>query len=520
MRILKSAVLAAALIGGTGSALAETYDVVILSGRVMDPETNFDAVRNVGVMDGKIATITTEAITGKETINGSGLVVSPGFVDGHSHVVDAPLGQKAALRDGVTTALDLEVGAYPVDFWYQNLSGHSQINYGTSAGAGAARTKVFKPDYKPNNGNIITDLFTGVPVGIDWSTKVATAGERQQIFNIVESGLKAGALGIGPPAGYMVNGITTEEIIGFQKLAAKYGRFTHVHTRFSSQTPPTSALLAFQEAIDPAVTFGGGVIIAHFTAQSLALTVAAIEYVDAIRARGEPVVLEVYPYNFGAAGNGVSADYLDPDNYQRNMGRSYGDIIDTQTGMPLDKASYDKMIKDDPNHPVLFYNAKEEDMLLGVSHPDVLIGCDCFPFTDPKTGKMVTAWDTPWNAVNTHPRTTGTHAKVLRLAREKKVDLTLMQAISKMTYQYAKFLQDNGVPQMAFKGRLQVGADADITVFDAATVTDNSSLKQGENALPSTGIPYVLVNGTVIVKDSRVLKDVFPGRPIRAPIQN
>jgi len=132
----------------------------------------------------------------------------------------------------------------------------------------------------------------------------------------------------------------------------------------------------------------------------------------------------------------------------------------------------------------------------------------------------VTAWDTPWNAVNTHPRTTGTHAKVLRLAREKKVDLTLMQAISKMTYQYAKFLQDNGVPQMAFKGRLQVGADADITVFDAATVTDNSSLKQGENAQPSTGIPYVLVNGTVIVKDSRVLKDVFPGRPIRAPIQN
>jgi len=132
----------------------------------------------------------------------------------------------------------------------------------------------------------------------------------------------------------------------------------------------------------------------------------------------------------------------------------------------------------------------------------------------------VTAWETPWNAVNTHPRTTGAHAKVLRLTREKKVDLTLMQAISKMSYQYAKFLQDNGVPQMAFKGRLQVGADADITVFDAATVTDNSSLKQGENALPSTGIPYVLVNGTVIVKDSRVLRDVFPGQPIRAPIQN
>jgi N-acyl-D-aspartate/D-glutamate deacylase len=239
-----------------------------------------------------------------------------------------------------------------------------------------------------------------------------------------------------------------------------------------------------------------------------------------MRARGVHVVLEVYPYNFGAAGNGVSADYLKPANYQRNMGRSYKDIIDTQTGKPLDKASYDKMVKNDPNHPVLFYNATEEDMLKGVGHPDVLIGCDCFPFTDPKTGEMLTDWDTPWAAANTHPRTTGAHAKVLRLTREKKVDLTLMQAISKMSYQYAKFLQDNGVAQMAFKGRLQKGADADITVFDPKTVTDNSTLKQGENALPSTGIPYVLVNGTVVVQDSRVLKDIFPGRAIRAPVMN
>ena len=520
MRILKSAILAAALFGGAWSAQAQNYDVVILNGRVMDPETNFDAVRNVGVIDGKIAAITTDVITGQETIDASGLVVSPGFIDGHSHVVDAPLGQKAVLRDGVTSAMDLEVGAWPVDFWYNNLAGRSQVNYGASVGAGAARTKVFKPDYNPNNGNIITDLFTGVPVGIDWSTRVATESERQQIFDIVEEGLKAGALGIGPPAGYMVNGLTTQEIIGFQKLAAKYGRFTHVHTRFSSQSPPTSALLAFQEAIDPAVAYGGGVIIAHFTAQSLALTDAAIKYVDAIRAKGTQVILEVYPYNFGAAGNGVSADYLDPDNYQRNMGRSYEDIIDTITGQPLDKASFEKMIKDDPNHPVLFYNATEEDMLKGVSDPNVLIGCDCFPFTDPKTGKMVTAWDTPWNAVNTHPRTVGAHAKVLRLTREKKVDLTLMQAISKMSYQYAKFLEDNGVSQMAFKGRLQIGADADITIFDPATATDHSTLEQGENALPSTGIPYVLVNGTVIVKGSKVLKDVFPGQPIRNLIQD
>ncbi|GAH04947.1 unnamed protein product, partial [marine sediment metagenome] len=153
-------------------------------------------------------------------------------------------------------------------------------------------------------------------------------------------------------------------------------------------------------------------------------------------------------------------------------------------------------------------------LLLGLI---LLIGCDCFPFTDPKTGKFVSDWDTPWGSVNTHPRTVGAHAKVLRLARERKVDLTLMQAISKMSYQYAKFLEKNGVPQMAFKGRLQVGADADITIFDPKTVRDKSSLEQGKNSLPSTGIPYVVVNGTIVVKDSKVLKGVYPGQPIRLP---
>ena len=121
--------------------------------------------------------------------------------------------------------------------------------------------------------------------------------------------------------------------------------------------------------------------------------------------------------------------------------------------------------------------------------------------------------------MNTHPRTTGTHGKVLRLSREKNL-MPLMTAISKMSYQYADFLAKNGVPQMAHKGRLQEGADADITIFDPDTVRDNSSLDAGKNALPTTGVPYVIVNGTVVVKESKVLKDVFPGRPIRLPVKH
>jgi N-acyl-D-glutamate deacylase len=96
--------------------------------------------------------------------------------------------------------------------------------------------------------------------------------------------------------------------------------------------------------------------------------------------------------------------------------------------------------------------------------------------------------------------------------REKKVDIPLSLAVSKMSFMIARYLEDNGVPQMANKGRIQVGRDADITIFDPETVQQNATMKDG--GLPSTGIPHVLVNGTVVVKDSKVLKDVFPGKPV------
>ena len=87
------------------------YDLVITGGRVMDPETNYDAVANVGIRGGRIAVITKKKITGKETIDAGGLVLAPGFIDTHFHWT-RPIGYKLALRDGVTTAMDLEAGVY------------------------------------------------------------------------------------------------------------------------------------------------------------------------------------------------------------------------------------------------------------------------------------------------------------------------------------------------------------------------------------------------------------------------
>ena len=501
--------------------MTANYDLVITGGRVLDPESNLDAKRNVGVRDGKIAAVTEDALEGKETIDASGHVVCPGFIDGHVHVVDSPLGQKGALRDGVTTTMDLETGGFPVPHWYDNLKGKSQTNYGCNASAAAARTAVFHADYrnqtgklKSPTGNMVTDVFAGVPVGFEWTNRLATDDEIKDILGIIEEGLGQGALGVAPPSGYMVNAFTSQEGAGMAKLSGEFGRLMHVHTRFSSQRPPTTGVLAVEEQLALIAAYGGGLMIAHMSAQTLSLTDTALALIDEARDRGLQAIAEIYPYNYGAAGNGVGADYLAPDNYQNNMGRNYSDIIDTQTGKKLDQATYDEMVKNDPNHPVLFYNATEEDMEKAIAHPTAIVGSDAFPFTDPKTGKLVTDWDTPWETVNNHPRTTGTHGKVLRMVREKKL-LSLMSAVSKMSYQYAKFLEDNGCAQMANKGRIKVGADADITVFDPDTVQDNSTLDQGKNSLPSTGIPYVVVNGTVVVKDSKVLKGVYPGQPIR-----
>lgn len=492
----------------------DAYDIVIAGGRVIDPETGLDAVRNVGIKGGKIEAVTEDAMQGKETLDARGHVVAPGFIDTHNHNTGTDLGQRMSLRDGVTTMLELEMGVYPVVDWYGDKKGRGRCNYGASVGLAPIREHLMNPGFKTvDSGSFIFDMGAHpkqAHASQQWQKGIVAPEQYADVERLIDEGLSEGSVGVGCVPGYMTVGCTQQELVISQKMAARYQQSTFVHARYSSQMPPASGLLGFLEMMGPQEVYGGGIMFQHAHQQALRDIARALDLMDAARAKGIQIIGEIYPYNFGSTI--AAADYLQPDNYQRNMSRDYEDILEMPSGTPLTKDRYDELNKTDPFAMVLFYAATDDDMYLALAHPATSVGSDAVPMKDAKTGDVMTAWDTDLESVNGHQRSSGTFGRFFSLVREKKVDIPLSLAVAKTSYHAAQYLEANGVPQMADKGRIQVGKDADITVFDPDQVKDNGTLAQG--ALATTGIPHVLVNGTVLVRDSQEIDGVFPGKPV------
>lgn len=493
----------------SGNALAQDYDLVLLSGRVIDPETKLDAVRNVGIKDGIIDVVTDIDITGVETIDASGHVVAPGFIDFHWHGQD-PFGIKVGLRAGVTSPLELELGAYPVDSFYESKEGKSQANYGVSVSHIGARlqwldniknTAAGQPLYSDSVNRAAQD-------GSKWSTQRTETGsaERSMIVAAAEEGMRQGALGIGFAVGYATQ-VSSAELTEVASIAKRYNSFLLTHVRYLSQIPP-SGYLGLQELLAVARVNDVPLIVQHVPSNCLGLTADCLALINQAREAGMEVAAEFYPYEKGSSI--IGADYLS-EGFQERTGMDYSDLLIVASNETLDKDSYEKYRKEQPGAAMIMHHIKNADMMKALADPNAFIGSDAFPFVG--ENGMPLPWDTPYEDARGHPRGAGTSAKFLRLVRETGA-ITLMDAVAKLSYYQAKFVEDM-VPDMRVRGRIQPGMVADITIFDPATVTDNADYDLGKNALPSTGIPYVIVNGTVVVRDSKVLQDVYPGQPIR-----
>ena len=502
------------------ATIPENLDLVILNGRVMDPETELDAVRNVGIKDGKIVVVTAQTIEGAETIDASGHVVAPGFIEGHQHATDQ-FSRKVNLRDGLTTQMDFEAGAGDIAKWYAEAEGKTQSNYGMVVLTTFARLSVLDSPEIAASGNDMGGLFSHV-VGAaaakakkegrkpGWSATLPNKEQMTEIMRLVDEGLRQGALGVGIPVGYMTTGVTQYELYKYQELASKYGRVSNAHVRFAGVRPPTEGQLGVQEMLANAMVLDAPFMASHLNSNmDWEYTIPLIN--DAREKRGAKVWGEVYPY---AAGATIASTDILTESSMAQMNITYSNVANLD-GTRWDKAMYEDVRKNDPARSILIYNNPPEDIAKWMAQPGVVVVSDGMAIQDENLNYY--PWDSPYEGKSVHPRSAGTRAKVLRMVREDK-NMPLMEAISKMSYLHAKYFDElGGIPQFRTKGRVQVGADADIVVFNPDTVTDNSTYEPGKGALPSTGIPYVLVNGVVVVKDS-VVQKVFPGKPIRFPV--
>ncbi|WNC73973.1 amidohydrolase family protein [Thalassotalea psychrophila] len=482
------------------------FDSVIVNGRVMDPGCGFDDIRNIGIKDGKIVAITKDSIIADKIIDASGKVVAPGFIDFHIHT-NTEFGFNLLMRDGVTTALELEGGTYPLKGWLADKSEKTPVNYGASVAHSGIRAAVLDGYVHPDGNLIEATLGGDLAKNFQWSVKVSNTEERQQIVELIDNQLQQGAIGLGITVGYYSNGASSPEIYDVIKATGKYELPSFVHARFSGQKPPTSGYMSLAEVISAGAISNSPMVLQHFHNQTLSETRDAIQMFEDANANGIKVIGEVYPYNFG--NTFMFADFLQPENYGPGFGRSYEDIIHPD-GSRMTKESFDALLKKAPQTPVIFYGAQEADMNYAVSHPSVIIGSDAGPLFDMTTGKFAAADADPKN-VKGHPRSAGSHAKVLRMAREQKL-MPLMLAISKMSYMQAQFLATSGISSMHNKGKVQLGTDADLIVFDANTVTDNAD--ENYAAFATTGITDMLVNGVQTVKNEQVISGVNPGQPV------
>jgi N-acyl-D-glutamate deacylase len=484
----------------------------------MDPETMFDDIANVGITKGRIVAISKQPLSGTETIDATGHVVSPGFIDTHYHAMDV-FASKMALRDGVTTGMDLEAGSFNVKDWYAEKAKTGwQLNYGTSASLLYNRMAVHDPETEmsvPVDFSTISSYAAkAMEDGVQgWAETKSTIEEMNKIMQLLDEDLRQGGIGLAAPIAYMAIGLSSYELFEAQKVVGNYGRLTSVHSRYHllSETP-TEAPIAFDEVFTNAMLVGAPLLMAHNNDYGWW---EIEEKLQMARDKGLNMWSEYYPYAAGSTT--IAAAFLTPAEWVEKRGYKYEDTIyDPIDDKYLTNETYAALMKKEPGRSVVVefpYRKKWMNNWLAIPHMTIAADAMAGVGAD---GKLL-PWDADWSEYRGHPRTSGARGTVFKMGREQGIPL--MFTIAQASYWPAKHLGDCGLEAMKQRGRLQVGKVADITIFDPINVTANSTFKVGEHGTPTTGIPYVIVNGVIVVKDSEVLA-VKAGQEIRFPIED
>ena len=455
------------------------YDRVVLGGRVIDPESRLDAVRNVGIAGGRVAAVTAAPIRGRDTLDARGLVVTPGFIDLHAHGQDDESYRYYAM-DGVTTALEMESGIGPVAQFYAEREGKARVNYGGTAAHYQAR-RVAVGD---TLAHYYRDRWT------DTSTRYSHSRTTPALLDAVRAdlarALDEGALGVGMGIAYTPGASALEIYRNFQLCAERrVVCFTHVRG---------GGLAGLQEVVTNALGAGASLQVVHVNSSGGPEVRVLLDVIRRARERGLDVIAEAYPYT--ALSTRLQSAPFDsvPARVARGQMR-YDDIVWAATGEHLTAETFKK------------YRAQGGVVVVLNAMPDSAV---TIPLAD--TTVMVASDAVPYENHRGHPRLAGTFARVLgRYVREQRV-LSLPDAIRRMTYLPARRMEAS-VPQFRTKGRLSAGADADITVFDPARVIDRATYE--EPARYAAGIVHVLVHGTPVVRGEQLVERVAPGRAVR-----
>jgi len=439
----------------------------------MDPESGLDAVRNLGIQGDTIAAITEDEITGRQTLDAGGHVVTAGFIDLHRHGHSAE-NYRAQIHDGITSALELEIGVEDIDAFYAEREGKALVNYGASISHPYARNLA----------------MTGQNPGLegDALTRALAAGQLDKLKEAITRGLDRGAAGIGFGLAYSP-GATPDELLEMFRLAARYQATGFVHIR-TSRTDASNV----EEVVGYARETGAPLHIVHINSSGAKLVSDYLDVIQKARDNGLDVTTECYPYNRGST---FIQSHLF-DDWETYPNEQFEQYIWVETGEHLTRELFAKYRKQGgiliqpPSYSM-------EDVKTAIASPLTIIASDGM-------------WLDQGRA---HPRTFGTFSRILgRYVREEKV-LSLMDALAKMSLRPAQRLEQR-VPLMKNKGRVKVGADADLVVFNPDAVLDNGTFENPAQA--PEGIRHVVVNGVAVLREGKLADDRLPGRAIRAAL--